>query len=77
MHPDFETVRLALKEVSRVGHQIQDEYRPKPVPAANVAGLGHLLYSEHLLAVEIGGTLLLVATIGAIAITQRRPETHA
>jgi hypothetical protein len=37
----------------------------------NVAGLGRTLFSDYLLAVELGGTLLLVATIGAIAITQR------
>ena len=45
--------------------------------AANVAGLGRSLYSEHLLPVELGGTLLLVATIGAIAITGRGPRRVA
>jgi hypothetical protein len=38
------------------------------LPHRNVATLGYLLYSEHLLAVELAGTLLLVATIGAVAI---------
>ena len=42
------------------------------LPARNVAALGHLLYSEHLLAVELAGTLLTVATVGAVAIAGRR-----
>jgi NADH-quinone oxidoreductase subunit J len=49
----------------------------KPVerlPAANVAGLGKALFTDYLLAVELAGTLLLVATIGAIAIAGRRSE---
>jgi NADH-quinone oxidoreductase subunit J len=44
------------------------------LPAANVAGLGKALFTDYLLAVELAGTLLLVATIGAIAIAGRRPE---
>jgi NADH:ubiquinone oxidoreductase subunit 6 (subunit J) len=31
-----------------------------------------LLYADHLLAVELAGTLLLVATIGTVAIAHRR-----
>jgi NADH-quinone oxidoreductase subunit J len=42
------------------------------LPARNVANVGYLLYADHLLAVELAGTLLLVATIGAVAIAQRR-----
>lgn len=42
------------------------------LPARNVGNLGYLLYTDHLLAVELAGTLLLVATIGAIAIAQRK-----
>jgi NADH:ubiquinone oxidoreductase subunit 6 (subunit J) len=42
------------------------------LPARNVANLGVLLYADHLLAVELAGTLLLVATIGAVAIAQRK-----
>lgn len=41
------------------------------LPAANVAALGRVLFRDYLLAVEMAGTLLLVATIGAIAISQR------
>jgi NADH-quinone oxidoreductase subunit J len=44
------------------------------LPADNVAGLGGLLFTDYLLPVELGGTLLLVATIGAIAIATRRRE---
>ncbi len=42
------------------------------LPASNVRGLGFVLYSEHLLAIELAGTLLLVAVIGAVAITHRK-----
>ena len=47
------------------------------LPARNVSNLGMLLYSEHLLAVEMAGTLLLVATIGAVAIAGRRKGVTA
>ena len=47
--------------------------RPE-LPAANVAYLGRALFTEYLLAVELGGTLLLTATIGTILIVSRRPE---
>jgi NADH:ubiquinone oxidoreductase subunit 6 (subunit J) len=43
-------------------------------PAENVAYLGRSLFTDYLLPVELGGTLLLVATIGAIAIAGRRAE---
>jgi NADH:ubiquinone oxidoreductase subunit 6 (subunit J) len=42
------------------------------LPARNVGNLGLVLYTDHLLAVELAGTLLLVATIGAVAIAQRK-----
>src|SRR5207249_5678107 len=45
--------------------------RPK-MPARNTAYLGRSLFSDYLLPVELAGMLLLVATIGAIAIAQRR-----
>jgi NADH:ubiquinone oxidoreductase subunit 6 (subunit J) len=46
----------------------------RQLPARNVAGLGRALFSDYLLAVELAGTLLLVASIGAIAIAGRRSE---
>ena len=42
------------------------------LPASNVRNLGLVLYSEHLLAIELAGTLLLVAVIGAIAVAHRK-----
>jgi NADH:ubiquinone oxidoreductase subunit 6 (subunit J) len=47
---------------------------PHQLPAANVSALGRVLYTEHLLAIELAGTLLLVATIGTIAIAGGRRE---
>ena len=44
------------------------------MPAENVASLGLALFSDYLVSVELGGTLLMVATIGAIVITGRRAE---
>jgi NADH-quinone oxidoreductase subunit J len=43
------------------------------VPADNSAYLGRSLFTDYLLPVELGGLLLLVATIGAIAIAHRQP----
>lgn len=48
-----------------VPHNAQGE---APLPANNTAELGRSLFTDYLLAVELGGTLLLVATIGAIAV---------
>jgi NADH:ubiquinone oxidoreductase subunit 6 (subunit J) len=52
------------------------EGRPQ-MPHENTAYLGRALFTDNLLAVELAGTLLLVATIGAIAIAARRPEKSA
>jgi NADH-quinone oxidoreductase subunit J len=49
---------------------------PVPVfagaPLDSMLGLGRSLFGDYLFAVELAGTLLLVATIGAIAIAPRR-----
>ena len=50
------------------------EGRPN-LPADNSAFLGRSLFTDFLLPVELGGVLLLVATVGAIAIAQRRTTT--
>lgn len=42
-----------------------------------VAKLGAAFYTRYLLAIEIAGTLLLVATIGAVVIAQREPREDA
>jgi NADH-ubiquinone/plastoquinone oxidoreductase chain 6 len=57
-----------LREVRR-----DAEGRPA-VPADNATYLGRSLFTDYLLPVELGGLLLLVATVGAIVITHRRPE---
>lgn len=40
----------------------------------STAGLGRSMYTDYLIAVELAGTVLLVATIGAIALAQRTTE---
>ena len=42
------------------------------MPAENAAYVGRALFTDFLLSVELGGGLLLVATVGAIAIAYRR-----
>ncbi len=41
--------------------------------APHVAGLGATLFTDHLIAVEIGGALLFVALVGAISMATPRP----
>jgi NADH-quinone oxidoreductase subunit J len=48
-----------------------DEQGRPHLPADNAAFLGRSLFTDFLLPVELGGILLLVATIGAIAIAHR------
>jgi len=40
-------------------------------PARTVSNLGYVVYSEYLLAVEVVGVLLLIATVGAVTVAQR------
>jgi len=44
----------------------------EPMDKDTMRGLGRSLFGDYLFAVELAGTLLLVATIGAIAIAPRR-----
>ena len=53
----------------------RDKYGRPHLPAQSVAYLGRGLFSDYLLAVELGGLLLLVATVGAIAIAGRGRDT--
>ncbi|MBN9122519.1 MAG: NADH-quinone oxidoreductase subunit J [Planctomycetes bacterium] len=65
----------AVKEQARVlRNEVVLLYGMGELPANNVRNLGLVLYSEHLLAIELAGTLLLVAVIGAIAIAHRKRE---
>jgi len=50
--------------------------RAPDLPAENAAYLGRALFTDYLVSVELGGTLLLVATIGSILITARRREAN-
>jgi NADH-quinone oxidoreductase subunit J len=68
----FARYRWGVSEFSRIKGATLD--RVAELPASNVAYLGRALFTDYLLAVEIGGTLLLTATIGTILITSRRPE---
>ncbi|HPM84477.1 MAG TPA: NADH-quinone oxidoreductase subunit J [Candidatus Anammoximicrobium sp.] len=43
-------------------------------PVGTVRGLGRSLFGDYLYAVELAGTLLMVASIGAIAIALRTPQ---
>jgi len=61
-----------IEEVRRVRESVLLLAGSGDLPARNVANLGFLLYADHLLAVELAGTLLLVATVGAVAIAQRK-----
>lgn len=83
-------MRETLQKLVKITTRVRDSYgslqqpsagAPRSdfsVPAADsretVAPLGRALYTDYLLAVELGGMLLLVASIGTIAIAQRRGE---
>jgi NADH-quinone oxidoreductase subunit J len=55
-----------------------DFLKTRPIESMSVpgttAGLGRSLYTDYLIAVELAGAVLLVATIGAIALAQRPAE---
>jgi NADH:ubiquinone oxidoreductase subunit 6 (subunit J) len=55
-------------------NELRRDHGVPQLPAENTAYLGRSLFTDYLLPVELGGTLLLVATIGAIAIAYRRGE---
>ncbi len=67
-------VAAAQAEVRKLRDAVVILHGAGLLPARNVANLGYVLYSEHLLAIELAGVLLLVATIGAVAISHRKPE---
>lgn len=66
-------VAAAKQQLRKLREQVLLLQGAGELPARNVATLGLVLYADHLLAVELAGTLLLVATIGAVAIAHRRP----
>lgn len=62
----------ACAEVRKLREEVLLLHGAGELPARNVGNLGLLLFADHLLAVELAGTLLLVATIGAVAIAHRK-----
>lgn len=66
---------LSLEQVpGKEANKTPSHFVPGKLPAGNVAALGRTLFTDYLIAVELAATLLLVATIGAIAIAGRRSE---
>lgn len=56
-------------------NHIHKSSRPLPnEELGQLRGLGRSLFTDYLFAVEIGGTLLLIASIGAIALAPRRAQ---
>jgi NADH-quinone oxidoreductase subunit J len=48
----------------------------KGIPKPHVAGLGEAFYTDYLVTVELAGTLLFVALIGALAIAAPKPPVR-
>lgn len=68
-------VRSRFGSLPPPAHQDRSPFSvPDSHSGENVAPLGRTLFTDYLLAIEISGALLLVATIGAIIITGRRGE---
>lgn len=59
---------LSLASVREMPPQLAAGAKPALAEQHHMASLGNELFSKHLLAVEVAGTLLLVALVGAIAI---------
>ena len=73
-HPAAAALSGALRPTSSL-YVASAAEKPNVASAAekpNVAGLGEALYADHLLTVELVGTLLFVALIAAVAITDPR-----
>jgi NADH-quinone oxidoreductase subunit J len=51
-----------------------DAVPQSPAAYGSLRTLGRTLFGEHLFAVEVAGTLLLIATVGAIALAPRRTQ---
>lgn len=81
---DSTTQPLSLKgsgattvEKAETGSAVSAVTSPARPDRFTVAKLGASFYTRYLLAIEIAGTLLLVATIGAVVIAQREPPSDA
>jgi NADH:ubiquinone oxidoreductase subunit 6 (subunit J) len=72
---ESDSMKRALDRLTVLGEALRGRYGPDVhprMPRENVAALGGTLFTDYLIPVELGGTLLLVATVGAIAIAGRR-----
>jgi NADH-quinone oxidoreductase subunit J len=67
-----EDIQLANPESVVTANVFSHQPKEKQMDADLMKGLGRSLFGDYLFAVELAGTLLLVATIGAIAIAPRR-----
>lgn len=66
-HESLRVVRLSTRDTLRLRVDgSADQFKP------HMAGLGQSLYTDHLISVEVAGTLLFVALIGALAIASPR-----
>jgi len=76
LREEAKKARAALEEL-RTGYGTVTTHTEKPakLKAENVAVLGQALFTTYLVPVELAAVLLLVATIGAIAIAGRREGT--
>ncbi|MFN9605606.1 MAG: NADH-quinone oxidoreductase subunit J [Planctomycetota bacterium] len=70
---DGELLR-AKGDASRSNSAATDSVSTTCLAPSNTAGLGRALSTDYLMAIELAGTVLLVATIGAIVLAQRPVE---
>jgi NADH:ubiquinone oxidoreductase subunit 6 (subunit J) len=69
--------RLSGPPSSATGELRRDDTGRPQAPAENAAHLGRALFTDYLLPVELSGFLLLIATVGAIAIANRHNTRRA
>lgn len=80
MAEDRQLMADTALELAKTGQALEVQLYGSPLSRIgdeHVRGLGQTLFGDYLWAVELAGTLLLVATIGAIAIAFRRKEGPA
>jgi len=76
------TVVMAVQAIPESDAVAGDAAKVRPLSQSvetvpsSTAGLGRSMFTEYLFTVELAGTLLLVATIGSIAVAQRSLEAE-
>jgi NADH-quinone oxidoreductase subunit J len=73
---DGEVLRSAA-DATRPHSATIDSSTDVAVVPSKTSGLGRAMYTDYLMAIELAGTILLVATIGAIILAQRPVEETA